>query len=192
MELTHLQTADKADDLHGERDKLQEQWLQAQARLSALEEELTQKQAHVDLGNIQLEEQNEEMEMIKVRIITLIGACVVFFSTHFILMFMFEQSRYKELYNMKAKADEEWRARVGELNAQHEIQVRTMRANHEQEVERLRDLSAQTLADVRENYQSELNTAKSQLERTLGEMRQNEGQDTARLRDDYNLRCVQF
>lgn len=91
---------------------------------------------------------------------------------------------------MKAKADEEWRARVGELNAQHEIQVRTMRANHEQEVERLRDLSAQTLADVRENYQSELNTAKSQLERTLSEMRQNEGHDTARLRDDYNLRFV--
>lgn len=76
-----MQTADKADDLHGERDKLQEQWLQAQARLSALEEELTQKQALVDLGNIQLEEQNEEMETIKVHIRRLGLVCSLFNST---------------------------------------------------------------------------------------------------------------
>ncbi len=79
LEMSFTHTHHKADELSTDKDKLQEQWLQAQTRLAQLEEELTQSRAHVDLFSLQLEEQCEETENLKVRSDWYLHLCSVMF-----------------------------------------------------------------------------------------------------------------
>lgn len=62
--MAHLQ--DRVSEGQVDRARIEEKWLKSQEQVSALEEEVTQCRAHVDLYKIRLEEEHEEKERLKV------------------------------------------------------------------------------------------------------------------------------
>lgn len=59
-------------------------------------------------------------------------------------------------------------------------------------MEKIRAGHMEMLADVRENYQSELARAKAEMERNFGDVRQADSLDLSRMKENFTVRCVVF
>lgn len=57
-------------------------------------------------------------------------------------------------------------------------------------MEKIRAGHMEMLADVRENYQSELARAKAEMERTFGDVRQADSLDLSRMKENFTVRYV--
>lgn len=86
--------------------------------------------------------------------------------------------------------EEKHRSKILEVTSQFELQVTTMRINHEQELEKMRSTHAQLLSDVRDNYNAELNKSKANMERSIFEIKQADSVDIQRVKEECSARCV--
>jgi DNA repair exonuclease SbcCD ATPase subunit len=162
LEISFGQVNSHLKDALQEKRRLQESLSAAQHKIQALEDEATQSRAHVDLYRIQLEEVAAERDGFK------------------------DKLRQEQL--AKLKAEEDGKNRLSDCTKHYESQIRTMRANHEHDVEKIRASNLEMLADVRDNYQAELARAKADLERVLGEVRSNDAQDLNRVKENFTVR----
>jgi chromosome segregation ATPase len=162
LEISFGQVDSHLKDALQEKRRLQESLSTAQHKIQALEDEATQSRAHVDLYRIQLEEVAAERDGFK------------------------DKLRQEQL--AKLKAEEDGKTRLSDCTKHYESQIRTMRANHEHDVEKIRASNLEMLADVRDNYQAELARAKADLERVLGEVRSNDAQDLNRVKENFAVR----
>jgi len=158
LELSLAHANDRLEELRDDKDQVDEQWLQMQQRNSEMEEELTQARAHVDLYRIQYEEQVAEVENVK--------------------------HVFQESTQSKKRGEEELRAKLAEVNAHYESQIRTMRHLHEQDMEKLREGHALMLTDVRENATLESERLRTQMEAAAREMRITDMAEASRIRED--------
>ena len=97
----------------------------------------------------------------------------------------------KDLTSTKLVAEEKHRSKLLEVTSQFELQVTTMRINHEQELEKLRTGHTQLISEIRENYNTELTKSKSNLERALFEVKQADSLDIQRVKDECAARYVE-
>jgi chromosome segregation ATPase len=162
LEISFGQVDSHLKDALQEKRRLQDSLSAAQHKIQALEDEATQSHAHVDLYRIQLEEVAAERDGFK------------------------DKLRQEQL--AKLKAEEDGKTRLSDCTKHYESQIRTMRANHEHDVEKIRASNLEMLADVRDNYQAELARAKADLERVLGEVRSNDAHDLNRVKENFTVR----
>ncbi|RYG66508.1 hypothetical protein EON64_09595, partial [archaeon] len=162
LEVSLASLHDQLEKVNAERVRIEDRWMQSQQQIVQLDEDLTQAKAHVDLFKMQLQEEAEDMRQVR------------------------EQLR--DTVQRKKEMEETHRVRLTELNAQYDNQIRTIRTNHEHDLEKLRASQVQMLTDVRENYQVELNKARQQMDRSVQEIKVHENMDVARVREEYQLR----
>lgn len=67
MEISCEQIDNHLKDTQQEKRRLHDQLLAAQQKIQALEEDITQSRAHMDLYRIELEEMNEDRDVVKVQ-----------------------------------------------------------------------------------------------------------------------------
>lgn len=59
-------------------------------------------------------------------------------------------------------------------------------------MEKIRAGHMEMLADVRENYQSELARAKAEMERNFGDVRQADSLDLSRMKENFTVRYASY
>lgn len=106
LELSYEQIDHHLKDTQQEKRRIQEQLSAAQQKMSAMEDDITQSRAHMDLYRIELQELGEERDGLK------------------------EKLRQEQLARLKA--DEDAKVRLSDCTKHYESQIRTMRTNHEQ------------------------------------------------------------
>lgn len=67
IEVSFAQGQDRLNAVHNEKSRIEDKWLQAQQQIAALEEELTQCRAHLDLFKIRVDEEKGEKDILKVK-----------------------------------------------------------------------------------------------------------------------------
>eukprot|EP01031_Cornospumella_fuschlensis_P031644 gene31644-38244_t len=162
LEVALASLHDQLDKANAERVRIEDRWMQSQQQIVQLDEDLTQAKAHVDLFKMQLQEEAEEMRQVR--------------------------EQLKDTVQRKKELEDAHRVRIAELNAQYDSQIRSIRTNHEHDLEKLRASHVQMLTDVRENYQVEVNKARQQMDRSVQEIKAHENMDIARVREEYQLR----
>ncbi|KAJ1438837.1 hypothetical protein B484DRAFT_392077 [Ochromonadaceae sp. CCMP2298] len=165
--LTHMElNCDTIDahlrDTRGEKGRLEEQLGKVGERMQLLEEEVTQGRAHVDLYRIQMEESCEERDHLKERLRQEQATCL--------------------------RGEEDFKSRLHDCTRQYEEQIRTMRSNHEQDMDKMRAGHLAMLADVRDNYNIELEKKGDELDRHMGEVKQADSAELTRVKDNFTLR----
>eukprot|EP00981_Chlorochromonas_danica_P002142 scaffold428_cov168-Ochromonas_danica.AAC.7 len=145
-----------------EKTVLEDRWLQLQQRVVTLEDDLTQAHAHIDLYKMQIEESQQETDQVK--------------------------DQLREALIRRKDLEESQKQRIQDITAQFEAQIRTIRNNHEQDLEKMRSGHAQMLNDIRENYQSELSKARNNMERSLEDRKTLESIDIQRVREECQNR----
>ncbi|KAJ1425263.1 hypothetical protein B484DRAFT_397985 [Ochromonadaceae sp. CCMP2298] len=88
----------------------------------------------------------------------------------------------------RLKAEEDFRARFQESGRQYEAQIRSMRGNHEQDLDRLRQEQVDLLADLRADSAEEAARARAEAERHVEEVRESLTQELEKVRESAAVR----
>lgn len=141
LELSFEQVDNHLKDTQQEKRRIQDQLTAAMQKISALEDDITQNRAHMDLYRIELQEIAEDRDALKVRYAKFIlqnsmchGESVrtkIISFLHF-LFSINQQEKYRQEQLSKLKADEDAKVRFNDCTKHYENQIRTMRVNHEQ------------------------------------------------------------
>eukprot|EP01040_Poterioochromonas_malhamensis_P010345 gene10345-11253_t len=159
LEITIERLKQDYDGVQKDKEKTETIWINAQERISLLEEEVTQCHAHIDLYKLRVQEETEEKQSLQIQL--------------------------KDLVAKKAAQEEDSRHRLQDTTQKLEMQIQTMRSSHEQEIEKMRSEHLQLLSDMRENYHQETSRTKAMYDQELQDIKTIEANEKARQREDF-------